>query len=104
MTSRSEVTVGIIGALSAVAATIAPRVWDKATGGKRDAQDGAAVLAGGASDVTAAALAVLEQMRADRDECRRELADQDQRCRAEIAELRAEVEANRRRLEELHPR
>lgn len=74
MTNRSDVTVGLVGAATAVAATLAPKIWDKIAGGRKEAQDGAAVLAGGASEVTAAALALLERMQQDRDDCRAELA------------------------------
>ena len=94
----------LAGALVAVLGVMLPRIIDRVFGRKGEEADAAESVGSGAGAVTAAAIALLDSYRADRDECRRELADQDERCRAEIAELRAEVVANRRLLEAIDPR
>lgn len=64
----------IIGGLVGGAIAVAPKLFDRLTGRDHDHADTAAIVAGGAGSVTAAALAVMEVVRSERDTCRTELA------------------------------
>jgi len=64
----------IAGAIVAVIVASAPRIIDRVLGRRRDDADATESVGAAAGSVTAAAIALLDQMRADRDQCRAELA------------------------------
>lgn len=99
MTSGANSTLLGAGVGSIIA--LAPRVFDRITGRKKDAADGAEVLSTGAGAVTTAALALLEQHREDADRAR----EAEERClrRLEAVNARCEVLEERVRvLTDLH--
>lgn len=64
----------LAGAIVAVIVASAPRIIDRVLGRRRDDADATESVGAAAGSVTAAAIALLDQMRADRDQCRAELA------------------------------
>lgn len=72
---------GFVGSLIA----LGPKVFDKLTGKKKDAADGATVISTGASAVTTAALALLAQHQEDADRAR----DAEERCQVRLGEVSA---------------
>ena len=107
----------VAGIGSGLALVLAPKVWERLTGRRKDAADGATVLSTGASAVTSAALALLEQheedaqaARAAEAKCRVDLAAANQRIdhgdaerhalRREIDELRSTCQVLQAKIEE----
>lgn len=64
----------LAGAIVAVIVASAPHIIDRIMGRRRDDADATESVGAAAGSVTAAAIALLDQMRADRDQCRAELA------------------------------
>ena len=91
----------IVGAVVGAIVGVAPRVYDRITGRRHEDADTAALVGAGAGSVTAAAMALLEQVQEERTTCRAELAAANERIdtgdvertelRREIADLRSQV-------------
>jgi len=64
----------LVGAVVAACVGLVPIVVARLLGRRKDDADASESVATGAGAVTTAALALLEQMKADRDDCRAELA------------------------------
>lgn len=94
----SAATTTLAGLLSGLALALVPRAWERWASRSKDKADGASVLSDGASSVTTAALALVQQhaedarlFRESEAECRKELAALNHRCdrlEAQVAELR----------------
>lgn len=85
----------VVGAVIGTIVGVAPRVYDRITGKRHEDADSAALVGAGAGSVTAAAMALLDQVREERNTCRLELAAASERIDAGLAELeklRREVE------------
>ena len=87
----------IVGAIVGAIVGVAPRVYDRITGKRHEDADSAALVGAGAGSVTAAAMALLDQVQEERNTCRLELAAANERIDAGLAEL----EKLRRRVETL---
>lgn len=88
----------LLGALLAAALGFGPRLWDRWAGRKKEAADGAEVLAGGAGAVTAAAVALLA--RHDEDAARARAAEA--QCRRDLATANERIDAGEAELAQLH--
>ena len=77
----------IVGAVVGAIVGVAPRVYDRITGRKHEDADSAALVGAGAGSVTAAAMALLDQVQEERTTCRLELAAANERIDAGLAEL-----------------
>ena len=88
----------LVGAVIGTIVGVAPRVYDRITGKRHEDADSAALVGAGAGSVTAAAMALLDQVREERNTCRLELAAANERIDAGLAEL----EKLRRQVETLH--
>ena len=84
----------IVGAVVGAIVGVAPRVYDRITGRKHEDADSAALVGAGAGSVTAAAMALLDQVQEEHTTCRLELAAANERIDAgetERTELRREI-------------
>jgi len=77
----------VVGAIVGAIVGVAPRVYDRITGKRHEDADTAALVGAGAGSVTAAAMALLDQVQEDRNACRVELAAANDRIDAGLAEL-----------------
>lgn len=82
----------VAGAAIVVVVALAPKVYDRLTGKSHDDADTAALISSGAGSVTAAAVALLGTMAEDRD-----------RCEAQLAAANARIDELGQRLDALHP-
>ena len=87
--ASGPVSATIAGLLGGLAVGLGPKAFDKWANRRRDEQDGAEVLAGGAGAVTATALALLERHDADAATARAAEAQ----CRADLAAANARIDA-----------
>ena len=77
----------VVGAIIGTIVGVAPRVYDRITGKRHEDADTAALVGAGAGSVTAAAMALLDQVQEERNTCRVELAAANGRIDAGVAEL-----------------
>ena len=77
----------LVGAVIGTIVGVAPRVYDRITGKRHEDAASAALVGAGAGSVTAAAMALLDQVREERNTCRLELAAANERIDAGLAEL-----------------
>ncbi len=77
----------VIGAIIGAVVGVAPRVYDKVTGKRHEDADTASLVSAGAGSVTAAALALLDQVQEERNSCQLQLAAANARIDAGLAEL-----------------
>lgn len=77
----------VVGAIVGAIVGVAPRVYDRITGKRHEDADSAALVGAGAGSVTAAAMALLDQVQEERNTCRLELAAANERINAGLAEL-----------------
>ena len=85
----------VVGAVIGTIVGVAPRVYDRITGKRHEDADTASLVSAGAGSVTAAAMALLDQVQEERNTCRSDLAAANERINAglaELEELRREVE------------
>lgn len=64
----------IVGAVVGAIVGVAPRVYDRLAGRKHEEADTAALVGAGAGSVTAAAMALLDQVQEERNTCHAHLA------------------------------
>ncbi len=95
----------IVGAVIGTIVGVVPRVYDRLAGHRHEEADTAALIGAGAGSVTSAAMALVDEIRAERNTCRLELAAANERIddaenertdlRIELADLRRQVETLR---------
>ena len=95
----------IVGAVVGAIVGVVPRIYDRLAGHRHEEADTAALVGAGAGSVTSAAMALVDEIRAERNTCRLELAvanaridagaDERSELRIALADLRREVETLR---------
>ena len=91
----------LVGAVIGTIVGVAPRVYDRITGKRHEDADSAALVGAGAGSVTAAAMALLDQVQEERTTCQAAFTAANERIdagdlertdlRRQIADLRSEV-------------